>query len=115
MFRKIFVLLCIYRFGNIHPYDFNRVKLKTPINGVDYINASYITGDLAKNPANPDQPDDDEVKDDPTNPARWSNINFIATQGPLPETVGHQLELICENKVDIIVMLTRCTEMDKSK
>ena len=84
---------------------------------MDYVNASYITGEKAKNPDNPGSIDilDDDVKDDKENPARFSNINFIACQGPLPNTIVHHLQMLHENKVDIVVMLTNLKEKDKSK
>ena len=34
----------------------------------------------------------------------------IATQGPLPNTIVHFLQMICEQKVDAIVMLTNIVE-----
>ena len=45
-----------------------------------------------------------------SNPARFSNINFIASQGPLPNTCVHHLQMIFEQKVDFVIMLTRCEE-----
>ena len=84
---------------------------------MDYVNASHITGDLAKNPKNPGSIDvmDDDVKDDKENPARFSNINFIACQGPLPNTIAHHLQMLHENHANIVVMLTNLKEKDKSK
>ena len=75
-----------------------------PINGVDYINASYITGDLSRYSLMASEAMlDENVRDDPDDPSRWSNINFIACQGPLPETTVHHLQMIFENKIDIVV------------
>ena len=93
------------------------MKLANKIGGIDYINASHITGEKSSNPDNLGSIDimDDDVKDDKDNPARFSNINFIACQGPLPNTLTHHLQMLHENKVDIVVMLTRCKEKDKSK
>ena len=51
------------------------------IDGSDYINASWITDKME-----------------------------IATQGPLPNTVVHFLQMICEQKIDVIVMLTKTVE-----
>ena len=84
---------------------------------MNYVNASHITGEQAKNPDNPGSIDvmDDDVKDDKENPARFSNINFIACQGPLPNTIQHHLQMLYENKADIVVMLTNLKEKDKSK
>ena len=93
------------------------MKLANKIGGIDYINASHITGEKSSNPDNLGSIDimDDDVKDDKDNPARFSNINFTACQGPLPNTLTHHLQMLHENKVDIVVMLTRCKEKDKSK
>ena len=90
--------------------------MKTPINGVDYVNASYITGELSTDSEIASQErSDDNVRDDPDDPSRWSNINFMACQGPLKETTVPHLQMIFENKVDVIVMLTRCKEKSKRK
>ena len=102
------------RFGNIHPYDFNRILLKKPIDGVDYINASHISGEASQNVDMASQDTlDENVRDDPEDPSRWSNINFMACQGPLPNTTTHHLQMIFENKIDIVVMLTACQEKEK--
>ena len=92
------------------------MKLKVPSNDVDYINASFITGKGSGTTGTPVQDNlDTNVGEDPDNPARWSNINFMACQGPLPDTITPHLEMISENKIDIVVMLTRVQEKNKSK
>ena len=70
-----------FRYNTILPYDENRVDLIAEIDGSDYINASWIT-----------------------------DKREIATQGPLPNTVVHFLQMICEQKIDLIVMLTKTVE-----
>ena len=65
----------------IHPYDRNRVILKPDANGDDYINASWITGN-----------------------------DMIAAQGPLANTVVHFLQMIVEQNIEAIVMLTKLSE-----
>ena len=68
------------------------MKLHQPIDQSDYINASWITkGNDLSNNIRP-------------------GISLIASQGPTKETCCHHLQMIYENKVDIIVMLTKCTE-----
>jgi protein tyrosine phosphatase len=81
------------RYRNIIPYDENRVILQNPIKGVDYINASWIK------------------KEKPGLPLP----RFIAAQGPLPQTNPHFLQMIIENKVKIVVMLTKLSETEKGK
>ncbi|KAF2974736.1 hypothetical protein EK904_001603 [Melospiza melodia maxima] len=73
------------RFPNIKPYNNNRVKLMPDagIPGSDYINASY--GYLCPN-------------------------EFIATQGPLPGTVGDFWRMVWETRAKTLVMLTQCFE-----
>jgi protein tyrosine phosphatase len=45
-------------------------------------------------------------------PARFLNINFFASQGPLPNTCAHHLQMIFENNIDFVIMLTKVTEED---
>ncbi|XP_038612619.1 phosphatidylinositol phosphatase PTPRQ [Tachyglossus aculeatus] len=75
------------RFPNIKPYNNNRVKLLADpsIPGSDYINASYVSGYLCPN-------------------------EFIATQGPLPGTVGDFWRMVWETRAKTLVMLTQCFE-----
>jgi protein tyrosine phosphatase len=54
---------------------------------VNYINASWI-----KNP---------KINSQPTE---------IACQGPVPHTIVHFLQMLVEQNVDAIVMLTKCAE-----
>ncbi|XP_067415991.1 phosphatidylinositol phosphatase PTPRQ isoform X5 [Emydura macquarii macquarii] len=75
------------RFPNIKPYNNNRVKLiaDAGMPGSDYINASYVSGYLCPN-------------------------EFIATQGPLPGTVGDFWRMVWETRAKTLVMLTQCFE-----
>ncbi|XP_057692656.1 phosphatidylinositol phosphatase PTPRQ isoform X1 [Corythoichthys intestinalis] len=75
------------RFPNIKPYNNNRVKLLSEPGtaGSDYINASFVSGYLCPN-------------------------EFIATQGPLPNTVADFWKLIWETGTRTIAMLTQCHE-----
>ncbi|KAM6951350.1 receptor-type tyrosine-protein phosphatase H [Aplochiton taeniatus] len=80
------------RFTNVLPYDWCRVKL-TPLNtdgNSDYINASYI-------------------------PGYSSNREYIASQGPLPSTVNDFWQMIWEQRVKCVVMVTNCTEGGRTK
>ena len=78
------------RYSNIIPYDKNRVILRTPISNCDYVNASWITHSLSR-----------------------GSRTFIAAQGPLKETVRHFLQMILENKIKCVVMLTKLKEKSK--
>uniref|UniRef100_A0A3Q3AQR8 protein-tyrosine-phosphatase n=1 Tax=Kryptolebias marmoratus TaxID=37003 RepID=A0A3Q3AQR8_KRYMA len=74
------------RYTNILP-DFSRVKLISMHNdeGADYINANYI-------------------------PGYKHSKEYIATQGPLPETRNDFWKMVLQQKSPIIVMLTQCNE-----
>uniref|UniRef100_A0A8C2GB55 Protein tyrosine phosphatase receptor type O n=1 Tax=Cyprinus carpio TaxID=7962 RepID=A0A8C2GB55_CYPCA len=80
------------RYTNILPYDFSRVKLISLHNdeGSDYINANFI-------------------------PGYNSPHEFIATQGPLPETRNDFWKMVLQQKSHIIVMLTQCNERRRVK
>ncbi|XP_033883126.3 receptor-type tyrosine-protein phosphatase O-like isoform X2 [Acipenser ruthenus] len=80
------------RYTNILPYDFSRVKLISMHNdeGSDYINANYI-------------------------PGYRSPQEYIATQGPLPETRNDFWKMVLQEKCRMVVMLTQCSERRRVK
>uniref|UniRef100_UPI00358E62BD receptor-type tyrosine-protein phosphatase eta-like isoform X3 n=1 Tax=Myxine glutinosa TaxID=7769 RepID=UPI00358E62BD len=75
------------RYQDVIPYDHSRVHLSVQHNdnSSDYINASYI-------------------------PGFSSPREFIASQGPLPNTVVDFWRMVWEKKVSNIVMLAQCVE-----
>ncbi|KAM9816964.1 receptor-type tyrosine-protein phosphatase H-like [Neosynchiropus ocellatus] len=75
------------RFTNILPYDATRVKLSGKS---DYINASFM-------------------------PGYRHDQEYIATQGPLPNTVSDFWRMVWEQKVRSIVMVTNCVELTRIK
>ncbi|KAL4608298.1 receptor-type tyrosine-protein phosphatase F isoform X3 [Arapaima gigas] len=80
------------RYANVIAYDHSRVIL-TPIDGVpgsDYINANYIDGYRKQNA-------------------------YIATQGPLPETLSDFWRMVWEQRTCTIVMMTRLEEKSRVK
>jgi protein tyrosine phosphatase len=83
------------RYKDILPYDLDRVKMHTAGGGGgggdDYINASHLRKLL---PGSPD---------------------FIAAQGPLPNTIGDFWKMVKQQKVRVIVMVTNCNEGGKLK
>ncbi|XP_012518232.1 PREDICTED: LOW QUALITY PROTEIN: receptor-type tyrosine-protein phosphatase O [Propithecus coquereli] len=83
---------CKNRYTNILPYDFSRVRLVSmnEEEGADYINANYI-------------------------PGYNSPQEYIATQGPLPETRNDFWKMVLQQKSHIIVMLTQCNEKRRVK
>ncbi|XP_044137442.1 receptor-type tyrosine-protein phosphatase O isoform X2 [Bufo gargarizans] len=83
---------CKNRYTNILPYDFSRVKLITTEeeDAADYINANYIPG--------------------------YNSLQeYIATQGPLPDTRNDFWKMILQQKSQVIVMLTQCNEKRRIK
>ncbi|XP_067415246.1 receptor-type tyrosine-protein phosphatase O isoform X4 [Emydura macquarii macquarii] len=83
---------CKNRYTNVLPYDFSRVRLVSmnEEEGSDYINANYI-------------------------PGYNSPQEYIATQGPLPETRNDFWKMVLQQKSQIIVMLTQCNEKRRVK
>ncbi|XP_058014247.1 receptor-type tyrosine-protein phosphatase eta isoform X2 [Ahaetulla prasina] len=79
------------RYNNVLPYDISRVKLSVLNHSTDdYINANYMPGYNSKK-------------------------EFIAAQGPLPNTVQDFWRMIWEKKIYTVVMLTKCVEQGRTK
>ncbi|XP_057194007.1 protein tyrosine phosphatase receptor type Fa isoform X6 [Triplophysa rosa] len=80
------------RYANVIAYDHSRVVLN-PIDGVpgsDYINGNYVDGYRKQNA-------------------------YIATQGPLPETLSDFWRMVWEQRTNTIVMMTRLEEKSRVK
>ena len=70
------------RYNNIWPFEHSRVKLQgIPKHGCDYFNASYIN-------------------------AAWSNKQYISTQAPIPATFNDFWNVVWQQDVRVLVMLT---------
>ncbi|KXT01905.1 hypothetical protein AC579_1617 [Pseudocercospora musae] len=70
------------RYNNIWPFEHSRVKLQgVPSHGCDYFNASHIK-------------------------AAWSNKRYISTQAPIPGTFNDFWNVVWQQDVRVIVMLT---------
>jgi len=72
------------RYGDISPYDCNRVVLQSCQDG-DYINASYVSLPL---------------------PGVNNTLKYIAAQGPLPHTVEDFWSLVWHQRAEVIAMVT---------
>ncbi|RDD42450.1 Tyrosine-protein phosphatase non-receptor type 11 [Trichoplax sp. H2] len=83
------------RYKNILPYDHTRVALinGNHSDGSDYINANYVFYEIS----------------------RKLEKSYIATQGPLPNTVQDFWKMVWQEKSHIIIMLTKEVEKGKSK
>ncbi|GFH16999.1 uncharacterized protein HaLaN_13530 [Haematococcus lacustris] len=75
------------RYINVLPYDFNRVLLRD--GQQQYVNASYVR-----------QADRN----------LGGELNYLATQGPLPSTVADFWRMVYEQQVPTVIMLTNVTE-----
>ncbi|KAL2413583.1 hypothetical protein ABEF95_004318 [Exophiala dermatitidis] len=100
------------RYGNVQPWEAQRVKLKKPIGGSDYVNASPITlssrnvhaflrngGPLAASAAQVES-------------------RYIASQGPKEGQFSHFWHMVMQETtgdVGVIVMLTQLYEGNKEK
>lgn len=79
------------RYNNIWPYEHSRVKLEGPLkNGCDYVNANYVK-------------------------AQWSNKRYISTQAPIPATFSDFWNVVWQQDVRVIVMLTAESENGQLK
>lgn len=81
---------------SVIPYDHNSVQLRSPINGCDYINCTWIT-----------RVREDSIYDNPQlfPYLSCSNISFVVAQDPMKHTVGHHYQMISEQHVDFIIKL----------
>lgn len=112
-FSRIYQFWTFVRYKNILPYDHTRITLKeafiypgTEDEKCDYINASWITNsDGGQSNGNKSNSTRTRKLPDPC-----SNISFMACQGPTPVTCHYHLQMIHEQRADIVVMLTRLVE-----
>src|ERR1700742_4017638 len=78
------------RYGDVQPWDASRVKLRKPIGGSDYINASPIIlkSRIAKKPPSgaSTPPSNDQSSVEPTSQIE---CRYIATQGPKEGQFSH--------------------------
>lgn len=78
------------RYVNVVPFDQNRVTLSGE---PDYINASLLASKQGQVPA-------------------WS---YIATQGPMAHTSAHFWQMVMQQRVSVVIMLTRVSEKQVEK
>ncbi|KIX07565.1 uncharacterized protein Z518_02218 [Rhinocladiella mackenziei CBS 650.93] len=108
------------RYGNVQPWETSRVKLKKPIGGSDYVNASPIKlksrflgakpNNSASTPASTDQPSRSEPP--------GIESKYIATQGPKEGQFSHFWHMVMQETtgdVGVIIMLTQLYEGNKEK
>lgn len=99
------------RYLNIQPWDNSRVRLKNPIGGSDYINASPIKLRTPRKTRRARSSSSASV-------AAVQDYNYIATQGPKEGQFSHFWHMVMQETkgpVGVIVMLTLCYEANKEK
>ena len=80
------------------PFDHNRVKIRTPIQGCDYINANWIT------PLSDDNNTYDQLIY--TSYLPFYRIQFAVGQEPLSHTENMHYQMIHENRFDFVLSFT---------
>ena len=76
------------------PFDQNRIKLKKPVDGYDYVNASWL--DSVREHSEYDQVIYSSI-------SRFNNIRFAVGQTPLPSTMTHHFRMVHENRFKIVL------------
>ena len=105
------------RYGNVQPWHASRVKLKTPIGGSDYVNASPIT--LKSRTKKPNSGTSTPVPSDQSSSViTRAETRYIATQGPKEGQFSHFWHMVMQEtpgEVGVVVMLTQHVEGHKEK
>lgn len=107
------------RYPNVQPWDGSRVKLKTPIGGSDYINASPIS--LKSLTPGSHSRGRSKASESTAHPAQSITVNeakYIASQGPKDGQFSHFWHMALQEsqgEVGVIVMLTQCYEGTREK
>jgi protein-tyrosine phosphatase len=107
------------RYGNIQPWDPSRVRLRMPIGGSDYINASPISLKIhASTPSTRSDSTPASMPDDYSSAIKLAEMKYIATQGPKDDQFAHFWNMVMQETVGpvgVIVMLTQCYEGIREK
>ncbi len=105
------------RYGNVQPWHASRVKLKTPIGGSDYVNASPIT--LKSRTKMPSSGTSTPMPAGQSSSAvTQAESRYIATQGPKDGQFSHFWHMVVQETpgdVGVVVMLTQHIEGHKEK
>ncbi|XP_015671626.1 receptor-type tyrosine-protein phosphatase C [Protobothrops mucrosquamatus] len=95
------------RSSTVIPYEYNRVLFKHEEEGS---RESELDADSSD--------EDSDCEEEPNKyinasfvPSYWTQNGIIATQGPLPETIGDFWNMVYQKKVKVIVMLTDNQEL----
>ena len=113
------MILSRNRYGNVQPWEQSRIKLKVPIDGSDYINASPIR--LASKPARSlsgVHKSSAAVELSTSTVVEGYESRYIAAQGPKDGQFAHFWNMVMQEtlgEVGVIVMLTPCWEGNRGK
>lgn len=107
------------RYNNVQPWDQSRIRLKTPIDGSDYVNASPICLTSRCTPSPPNAKSDASIgQKSTTTRVDLPKSKYIATQGPKDGQFSHFWNMVMQETVGdvgVVVMLTQCWEGSKEK
>ena len=81
------------------PFDHNRIRLKRPVAGCDYVNAAWITPPYA------DDPTYDQLIY--TSYIPFNCVQFAVGQEPMPNTMDHYFRMVHEQKFDYVFSFTK--------
>uniref|UniRef100_A0A6Q2Y466 Receptor-type tyrosine-protein phosphatase C n=1 Tax=Esox lucius TaxID=8010 RepID=A0A6Q2Y466_ESOLU len=99
------------RYSSVIPYDYNRVLVKLE----DECSRDQDDDNDYDNDYDNDESSDEEEESTKYINAThidgyWCQKSLIATQGPLPDTIGDFWQMVFQKKIKTIVMLTECQE-----
>jgi len=107
------------RYGNVQPWSQSRIKLKTPIGGSDYVNASPIRlrsrSRQARSRRNTTTAEDASRI---VSSLTLNEVKYIATQGPKDGQYAHFWHMVMQESVGdvgVVIMLTQLYEGNKEK
>ena len=118
------------RYANVQPWDSSRIKLKSPLGGSDYVNASPIklkaltpnssqkASSIVVSSQESTTATEPSTEKDSNNEVILFEKKYIATQGPKDGHFSHFWHMVMQETVGdvgVIVMLTTCYEGNKEK
>lgn len=89
------------RYANVQPWDASRIKLRRPMGGSDYVNASPVV-----------------LKTHSTSGNKVEQTRYIATHGPKTGQFAHFWHMVhqeVQGDVGVIIMLTQLFEQNREK
>ncbi|KIW17649.1 hypothetical protein PV08_04844 [Exophiala spinifera] len=108
------------RYKDVQPWDLSRIRLKKPIGGSDYVNASPIrlSGRLLQEKMRKEHPTSHALENTSPDGSSDPVYRYIATQGPKEGQFSHFWHMVLQETtgdVGAIVMLTQLYEGAREK